>query len=869
MMVKNTDKLENPPGIARWLVERCSKYEDEHALEGDLYEAYQYYLQKHGLPRARFWYRKQVVKIFFSYLKYLRIWRVGMIKNYFKTIWRSLLKQKIYTIITISGLTVGLGVFLFFLRFYIWALSADSYHKDIDRIYNVVQVYKSESGDDRHTAYLPYSLTPALQSDIPEIEDYTRFYDPEKVIIGYNQKHFFEHQVLFVDRNFFSFFTFDILKGNFQRLLANPNSAVITESIAKKYFGDESPIGKVLTLNNTLDVIVSGITRDLIDYHSDSSLYGQFFIPLEAAQSLYGLLDNWHENKFTGFIRLQKGSDLEQVEEKLNTSRNKYYQNTSHSPQGFYLFPSKGIKFEAIHIQKFSGYSGFIGYTIFLGLGFLFLLIVIFNYVNLSTARYMDRIREVGVRKVIGAKRSQLFTQFLGESILMTFISLPFAILTYNLVCSAFTARVGIGFNLSFWTNNTVIFAFFITTVLTGFVAGLYPAVFLSSFRPVLTLKGKVNKGRSRGKMRKLLVIFQFSTSVILIVMALVWQKQSIFVYNTDLGYQRQGVLIARLPDEAKTNLHLIQKKLSNNPYIINTTASVMLPGHWRTKAVVIPEGLSVNHALRIYSYGIDYGFFKTLGMQIIQGRSFSKIFQDEDKFIINQMLVERMEWDNPIGKSLKVGEREGTIVGIVKDFHFDDPFYSIGPAVFFIEPDNLNYLLIKTIPENIGGVKEYTRVAWRELSPNIPFETFTLDEYFNRQNFSDTHLISEILSILGGIAIFFSCLGLLALASFTVRYRTKEIGIRKVLGASLVEILSILTKDFLKLILIANLIGLPITYLATKSLLEFAFKVRTAMDFEIFIFTSFLTFFIALMAITTQTYKAAQSNPVNALRYE
>ena len=553
-----------------------------------------------------------------------------------------------------------------------------------------------------------------------------------------------------------------------------------------------------------MDFTVTGVFQDLNEQPSSSSLYGQFMLPIESASTLYGSLDDWKQKHITGFVRIKEGSDIQQIEGKLELLRKKYFQSSTDSPKQLYLFPTKGIRYQAIHIQKFAGYSSLVGYTIFLILGFLFLLIVIFNYINLSTARYTERLNEIGVRKVVGGNRFQLFKQFLCESLLITLIALPFAFFVYNIAASAFSERIGLTINFSLWANSSILVAFIITTLSTGIFAGIYPAFFLSSFRPIQILKGKLIK--SRGMMRKFLVVLQFSVSIILIVFALVWQKQTDFLYKTDLGYNRKGIIVVPVSGEAKTNLHLITEKLKTYPEISFVTASEGIPGGWWTKQNVVPEGMDVNNALTPYVYGIDYDFLESLNIQFTLGRSFSKYYQDENKFIINQLFVDKMKWENPIGKTLKVGDKSGVVIGVVKNSHFIDTFFKMTPAVFYIEPNDLNYLLIKTKPENFQDVKEYAHLAWNEFSPDIPFENFTLDEYFNRKYNGGTYLISELLSVLGIIAVFFSCLGLLALSSYTVRQRTKEIGVRKVLGASLSEILRLLSTSFLKLILISKI---------------------------------------------------------------
>ncbi len=313
----------NPPKCLKWIVQRfLTAYSKSPAL-GDLDEEFDIFVEEVGLKRARHWYRQQVLKSLPYCWKHTIYWRFGMLVNYLKIAFRTLMRQKMYSLITISGLAVGLGIFLLFYAFYDWKMTADSFHTDIDRIYNIVQVRNAGSGE-QHTAYVPYPLAPSLEDDIPEIEDFTRFYDSGRSIVSYKEKKFYESKVLFVDPNFMSFFTFNLTQGNRESLLSNPNSVVISERIAQKYFGDEPAIGKVLTLENKLDVIITGIFEDLDKQQSISSLYGRFLIPLEAAQNLYGLSDNWDDNYFTGFVRLQKGFDLQQIEEKLELSRTKY-----------------------------------------------------------------------------------------------------------------------------------------------------------------------------------------------------------------------------------------------------------------------------------------------------------------------------------------------------------------------------------------------------------------------------------------------------------------------------------------------------------------------------------------------------------------
>jgi putative ABC transport system permease protein len=768
------------------------------------------------------------------------------------------------------GLGIGFGVFLFFFTFYHRAHRTDKFHKEADRIYSVVQVFYSGSEGEQHSAYIPYPLIPVLKNEIPEIEDVTRFFMPGRMVVKHEVNKFFESAILFVDPNFLSFFTFEILEGNPQTLLSKPNSVVLTASMAKKYFGDESPLGKVLTLSNDRDVVVTGIVEDLVKVETLSSIHFEFLVPLEMAQTLFGSMENWETNTQTGFVRLLKGSKPSGLDKKLEEIRQRYFGNTPESPTRLYLFPLIELNFYAPHIQKYCGNTHILAYNVFFVMGLLFLIIVSFNYINLSTARYTERFKEIGIRKVVGANRKQLIKQFLSESVLMAIVALPIAVLVYDISCSWFLSRVRISFDLSFWSSPTIIIALIIAAISTGVLAGAYPSFLLSSFNPVQVFKGMENTGRGRGRLRKMLVVFQFSVSAILIVLAIVWQKQTQFVYRVDLGYNRKGVLAIPVSGEAKKSLHLLKRKIEGHSDVESVSASSGLPGHWRVSANVIPEGISKDEPWRMQIYGFDTDFADALDMQIVSGRSFSNDFNDETSFIINQLAANRLGWDNPIGKELTVGDKKGSVIGVIKNFNFSKLFYPIGPSVLYLEKESLNYMLVKVSSiEKISSIVEYIKSSWNVFAPDVPFEFTELDDYWNRVYFTETKLATEIMGSIGIIAIFFSCLGLLGLASYSVRRRTKEIGIRKVLGASEAGILVLVGRDFLKLVALSNLIALPIAYLASKSLLDFAYTLRISISPDIFIVTVFIALMAAISAVVSTALKAARSNPVDSLRHE
>lgn len=793
-----------------------------------------------------------------------------MFFNIFKIALRNFIRQKMYAAITVIGLGIGFGVFLFFFTFYYRAHNTDKFHKEADRIYSVVQVSYSGNEGEQHSAYIPYPLIPVLKNEVPEIEDATRFFIPGRMVVKNRENKFFENTILFVDPNFLSFFTFEILEGNPQAILSKPNSIVLTASMAKKYFGDKSPLGKVLTLGNDIDVEVTGIVEDLVKVNTLSSIHFDFLVPLEISHTLFGSMENWETNTQTGFVRLLKGSRPGELDKKLEEIRQRYLGDSPKSPTRLYLFPLLDLNFYAPHIQKYCGNTHILAYNVFFVMGLLFLIIVSFNYINLSTARYTERVKEIGIRKVVGANRKQLIKQFLGESVLMAIIALPIAVLVYDISCSWFLSRVGISFDLSFWSSPTTIIALITAAISTGILAGAYPSFLLSSFNPIQVFKGMENTGRGRGRLRQTLVVFQFSVSAILIVLAIVWQRQTQLVYQVDLGYNRKGVLAIPVSGEAKKGLHLLKRKIRSLSNVESVSASSGLPGYWRMAADVIPEGMSKDEPWRMQVYGFDIDFADVLDMRIISGRAFSEDFHDDTSFIINHLAANRLGWDNPIGKELTVGDKKGTVIGVIENFNFSKLFYPISPSVLYLEKESLNYMLVEVSNmEKISSVVEDIKSSWNVFAPDVPFEFTELDDYWNRVYFSETILATEIMGSMGIIAIFFSCLGLLGLASYSVRRRTKEIGIRKVLGASEAGILMLVGRDFLRLVVASNLIALPIAYLASKSLLDFAYTLRISISPDIFIVTIFIALLTAFTAIISTAAKAAKSNPVDSLRHE
>lgn len=787
-----------------------------------------------------------------------------MLKNYLKIALRNLNKQKVYSIITLSGLVLGLGTFIIFAMLNDFISNFDTFHVKGERIYSVVQVLPGGLDGDQHSAITPAPLVPALMNEFPEIESASRYFLPGRQIVKYNDKVFYENFIRFVDPDFLSIFSFRMRVGDAETALVKPNSVVITEATAQKYFGSENPIGKSLTVGNKFDALVTGIIENV---PKNSSLKFDFLVSMNTANTLYDWTDNWKLNKNASFLLLSRGIERKHFQGKLELLIDKYYAVSPNSPKSFYLHPLPDFFLQSRGIAN-NWNSGGANFTVLWIVAVLLLMIASINFMNLSTARYLTRANEVGMRKVIGADRFRLIKQFLGESILMTLIALPAAILFFVLVRPAFITYVDNSVNLSL-NNPNVLILTFIVTIITGILAGSYPAFYLSAFKPVQVLKGKIQTGKKGGRLRKILVVVQFSFSIILIVMTLVSMKQTNHNSKLDLGFDRSQIIAVEIGGEARDNLDILKKELVGHKDILAVSASVGLPIEWDTKQKVLFEGAGEEESLTMNVYGIDVDFIELLDLKIQKGRSFSQQYNDSENLVLNETAVQQLQWENPIGKKLTIGDKKGTVIGIAKDFHFKSIYFdNISPTVLRLAPNDLHYLLVKySAREKRADVIEFIESKWNGLTPDLPFEPMTLDYYFEDIYSGDK--TAEMTGTIGLMAIFLSCMGLLGLSSFAVERRIKEIGIRKVLGASIIGIIRMLTNKFMKLVLVANLIAIPIAYFIMDSMTRFLYSYPVDIGAGIFIFTTGITLLIAFITVSSQTLKAAHSNPVDSLKYE
>jgi putative ABC transport system permease protein len=771
--------------------------------------------------------------------------------------------------INITGLALGLAIFSMATLLAEFHFSFDKFHKDFERIYRAVQTFAKAEKDIDHSARTPAPLKQLLAGEFPEIEDATRWIYIDSLSVKYKDKKFFEKgaTAMAVDSNFLSFFSFAMISGEPETVLSEPNSVVLTESAARKYFGNESPVGKTLTvmLYSELPFKVTGVTKDVplnssLQYH------------LLFSSKTFNFDDNWHVWGAT-FVKLAEQAHPNRLKQKFPAFIETHLSGLTVVPKELYLLPLADLHLRSFHIQGVWQKDVQDAYLLVLTAGIALLLVVCFNFMNLATAQYVTRYGEVGVRKVMGSSQLQLMLQFLGESILMALIAFPLAIVLNDLMRPLFDAFVGndiigeIGPRLL--NSPMMMLKLLAVTILVGIAAGSYPAFFLSRLKPVKILRGDLQTGKKGTRIRQVLVVIQFIVSIFCIIFAISIIKLNDYLYHLDLGYSRDNVLVARVGyGKLSPELEPLKNELRKHPKIVSLSAALWTPVGWGTAFRVIPEGGSERDAWTWNVYGVDYDYIELLDMKMAKGRSFSRNHDESGSLIINETAARQLGWQDPIGRHLTVRNFKGVVVGMVKDFHFSDLFSGIRPSVMYIRKDFLQILYIKLSHHPDSEVIEYIKDNWNLFIPDLPFEYSTLDEHF-KDSYVPLKQFGILIGTIGLVAIFFSCIGLLGLSTYAARRRIKEIGIRKAHGASFRNIVQLLLTEFLRLIIMANAIALPITYYVTKIILHKIQAYPMNIGISVFILIGILSLLIAFTAVIYQTYKAAAANPVNALRYE
>ena len=805
-----------------------------------------------------------------------------MIKNYFKIALRSLSRNKTFTAINVFGLALGIATCLLILLYVQNELSYDNFNVKGDRIVRVV-FRGSVQGEKMKEAHVMPPTAQALKSDYPEVQEATRFRNAGYPRITYGNKTLKENAFAYADSNFFQVFSLPIIKGDPKTALLQPNTVVVSETFALKYFGKEDPIGKVLVLkdwNNSFKV--TAVMRDMpVNSHFHFNIFASMASLPESRQN------SWMTSEYYTYLVLPAGYDYKKLEAKLPQVVEKYMgpqlekamgMNMSQFRQkgnelGLFLQPLKDIHLHSDLNLEMEPVGDIRYIYIFSAIALFMLMIACINFMNLSTASASKRSREVGIRKVLGSLRLQLVKQFLVESLVLTIIALLIALGMVYWVLPFFNQFSGKHLQLNLFTNPWMLPVLLLLVLVTGFIAGSYPAFFLSSFRPVLVLKGKLSSGMKSAGLRSGLVVFQFFISIVLIVGTTVVYKQLAFIQNEKLGYDKEQVLVVEESWWLGKNQDAYKQNLLRDPRVVSVSGSGYLPAgfSYNNNFILYPEN-KTNELVKTLRYDVDYSYIQTLGIRIKDGRNFSKDFgTDSTGIILNEEAAKAFGWGkNAIGHLLTHHDNDGKkytlhVIGVVRNFHFKSFHETISPLVMILSP-NFDNIIVKTKTKDIAGLLATMKKDW-ERQAEMPFMYSFLDERVNN-TYQAEKKMGTILGIFAGITIFVACLGLFGLATFTAEQRTKEIGIRKVLGASVSAIVSLLSRDFLKLVLIAFVLATPIAwYMMNKWLQDFAY--RTNISWWVFALSALLAIVITLMTVSFRAIRAAIANPVDSLRSE
>lgn len=799
-----------------------------------------------------------------------------MFKNYFKTAWRNLRKNKTYSIINIAGLAIGMAACIVIMLFVFYEKSFDRFHtKNIYRL-NEVQIFPGMVASQK-VALSMFPMGPTMKEEFPEIRNYTRIRWENKYQATYKNKRIYLPQMFSVDTAFLQLFDFPLLKGNRVTALRNPNSIVLTASTARKLFGEDDPIGKTID-HYASDTVLFKVTGVLADVPENSQLqfdalcsFNTWFKP--------NWMDNWGGNWLNTYFELAPNTDIAAMEKKFPAYLKKHMQGgEGWKYYELFLLPLKEVHANAadigldyINFQKFDK-----NYTsIFTVIALIVLVIACINFMNLSTARSAERAREVGIRKSIGALRSQLAIQFLSETVLLSLLALILALGLVALVLPSANALSQRSLQTVLFQNSWIPVIVLLGTIVVGFLSGLYPAVYLSSFQPVKVLKGLPQIGKNKGMLRNVLVVGQFASAIFLIIATIFVFQQLTFMQKKDPGFNRDQVLNISLDRVTSRKYDLLKEQLSASPLITGVTGAQDVLGSHLDQSGVRFKGDGPARDLAVTQLIVDPDYLRLYKIQLLAGRDFSHEKQANGKeYIVNEGLAHELAKDMP-GKPLTAllgrhfgFDSIGVIVGIAKDFNFNSLHYKIENMFLHNQKDGgYSSLSAKLSSGKTHEAVSFIEATWRNICPDNPLEYQFLDDHFSEVYRADTQ-VSRMVSILAGLAIFISCLGLFGLASYSAERRIKEIGIRKVMGASINNIVLLLSRHFIRLVLIANLVAWPLAFLAISRWLE-NYAYRITISWWVFLLAGVAALLIALVTVSVLAMKAALANPVKSLRSE
>ena len=796
-----------------------------------------------------------------------------MVSNYFKIALRNIQRHRGYAFINIAGLAAGLTVCFLILFWVMDELSFDRFHTNAKSIH---RVYCDVQAGSRMTLAMTMPPLKAAVLEIPEVQHVTRIGYPGRNQIAIGDETMQEDLVGFADKDIFNVFSFHLLRGDPETALEAPYTTLLSRTTAEKYFGEDDPIGSTMKIGGDTEYTITGIFEDTpVNSHMRFNI-------MRSYETLYAeqpeAMAYWMHIQFYTYIRLIDNADPKDVEAKFPAIVETHVGDLL---QGFggslalFLQPLTRIHLHSNLLGEISPGGNMTYIALFIGIALFVLVIASMNFINLATARSAGRAKEVGLRKTLGAHRKSLIGQFLGESIILSFLSLILAVMLTSLLFPWFESLIGRTLSIEVLNDIRIIGACLGMTLFTGLAAGAYPAFLLSSFHPTRALKNAIVQVTSKSYIRRVLVVFQFSISILLIIGTMTIYRQIHFMKNKHLGLDKEHVVVLSNVSDlvSQRSLSMVREEFLRIPGVTNVAGSFLMPSRSIGKGIYTPEGFTEDQPQTTNRMGMDAHVIPTLRMELTAGRNFSEdLTTDSETMIINETAARRFGWTDPIGKTISMRTPDGRnlvrrVIGVVKDFHHLSLHEVIEPLVISYTTENITHLSIRMVPGDIAQSMEMIEARWGEIAPVTPFEFFFLDDSYDSL-YRTEERVGQISLVFCGLTILIGCLGLFGLAAYTAERRTKEIGIRKVLGASTSGMIHMVSKEFILLVCFANLTAWPLAYFGMPRWLQ-NFAYRTNLPWTLFLGASLLAVIVALITVSYQAANAARTNPADALRYE
>jgi putative ABC transport system permease protein len=875
-----TDKKKfKSPGLARKLLSIMSVYVEKHSITEDFEETFSEITKSQGAFKAKCWYWGNAFKSVMGYLKLVVSWRFMMFKNHLKIAYRNFVRHKLYSFINVFGLAIGLSICMIISLWVLRELSYDRFHEKADRIYRI------ERELFRENLYSRWPITggrykQALIDDFPEIVNAVRLWRREFALKDH--KNVIHRQQMFaVDNSVFDIFDFHLEEGDEKNALSDPMTVVLTRENAVRYFGMGNAVGKSLTFEwqgELTDFKVTGILKEV-----PQNSHIHFDMLLSIASYKEEPYSDWRSNYLYTYVLVAENTSKQDLEEKLKTFVTHRLEpeygdlllqgRSIHDVLKMHLFPIRNIHLHPSPTWEVEPGGNISSVYLFSCIAILILIIACLNFVNLSTARASKRAKEVSLRKTIGAEKHQLRIQFIQESVLLAYASLILAFVMSSLFIQAYNAIFAESLSLAVFLQVKFLIILTVATFFVGVLAGLYPAFYLTRFEPVEVMKGGPQSGRKKSAFRRNLVIVQFSISIMLIVGVFTVYKQMRYIQTRSLGFDKENVVILPVrSQQIAQNYKSFRNELMQNSQIISASASSEVPAdsHYSNSYVNPPES---DDGVSMILFSSDHDYVETYRLEVLAGRAFSRDFSTdkEGTIILNESATRRIGWtpEEAIGKKLIGGYSEDAaeVVGVVKNFNYKSLRREVEPMALFLYPDYIRKISVRIMPGDVGRTLNFIRQKWQSTFPGEQFEYGFLDSRID-QLYVNEKKMQDLFAIFSALSIFVACLGLLGLVSFTAELKTKEIGIRKVLGASTGHVIVLLSREFIKWVLLANIVAWPVAWFMMNRWLQ-NFAYRTSIGWNIFVLAGFAAMAIAVFTFIFQTVKTASAKPVNSLRYE